>query len=153
MSLWKNSPKCSPTHFCQHLCITVILWKKVAQNLAFLYNFQKTAQSISNSIAQYTKIRPIWSLCPQPPWLSTQDRVWKFQAIHESAEGRGPFLTSPLAPRGESCLLCSPLRSSPGVNTLYCLEEWRGEQGITSPVGYKNSPPGDNFAPAVKVCP
>jgi hypothetical protein len=45
-----------------------------------------------------------------------------------------------------------------GVNTLYCLEEWRGEQRI--------SPPGDNFTPrgqihpwgttlplGVKVCP
>jgi hypothetical protein len=32
---------------------------------------------------------------------------------------------------------CSPLCSPPGVNTLYCLEEWRGEQRI--------SPPGDNF--------
>jgi hypothetical protein len=30
-------------------------------------------------------------------------------------------------------------RDSPGVNTLYCLEESRGEQRI--------SPPGDNFAP------
>jgi hypothetical protein len=28
---------------------------------------------------------------------------------------------------------------TPGVNTLYCSEEWRGEQRI--------SPPGDNFAP------
>jgi hypothetical protein len=28
--------------------------------------------------------------------------------------------------RGE----CSPLRSPPGVNSLYCLEEWRGEQRI-----------------------
>jgi hypothetical protein len=28
---------------------------------------------------------------------------------------------------------------TPRVNTLYCLEEWRGEQRI--------SPPGDNFTP------
>jgi hypothetical protein len=34
---------------------------------------------------------------------------------------------------------CSPLHSPPGVNTLYCLEEWRGKQRI--------SPPGDNFTP------
>jgi hypothetical protein len=38
-------------------------------------------------------------------------------------------------PEGE----CSPLRSSPGVNTLHCLEVWRGKQRI--------SPPGDNFTP------
>jgi hypothetical protein len=64
---------------------------------------------------------------------------------------RGPFLTSPrahrvnLAPRGEIGPLgdCSPLCSPPGVNTLHCLEEWRGEQRI--------SPLGDNFAPGVKV--
>jgi hypothetical protein len=42
------------------------------------------------------------------------------------------------------------------VNTLYCLEEWRGEK-IISPPGDKftprgqNSPLGDNFAPGVKV--
>jgi hypothetical protein len=34
---------------------------------------------------------------------------------------------------------CSPLCSPPGVNTLYCLEEWRVEPRI--------SPPGDNFSP------
>jgi hypothetical protein len=31
------------------------------------------------------------------------------------------------------------------VNTLYCLEEWRGEQRI--------SPPGDNFNPRGKIHP
>jgi hypothetical protein len=31
------------------------------------------------------------------------------------------------------------------VNTLYCLEEWRGEQRI--------SPPGDNFTPGDKIHP
>jgi hypothetical protein len=54
----------------------------------------------------------------------------------------GPFLTSPLAPgdnfapRGELCPQgwSSPLRSPAGVNTLYCLEEWRGEQRISSPL-------------------
>jgi hypothetical protein len=40
---------------------------------------------------------------------------------------------------------CSPLRSPPGVNTLYCLEEQRGEQRI--------SPPGDNFTARVKIHP
>jgi hypothetical protein len=46
-----------------------------------------------------------------------------------------------LAHRGELCPLgeCSPLCSPPGVNTLYCLEEWRAEQRI--------SPPGDNLTP------
>jgi hypothetical protein len=49
----------------------------------------------------------------------------------------GPFLTSPLAPRGEICLL--------GVNTLYCLEECRGEhpQGTNSPLGSKFAPRGE----------
>jgi hypothetical protein len=52
----------------------------------------------------------------------------------------GPQGTN-FTPRGELCPLgkCSPLRSPPGVNTHYCLEEWRGEQRI--------SPPGDNFTP------
>jgi hypothetical protein len=40
-----------------------------------------------------------------------------------------------LSPRGNVQYLCSP----PGVNTLYGLEEWRGEQRI--------SPLGDNFTP------
>jgi hypothetical protein len=53
--------------------------------------------------------------------------------------------TSPLgvylAPRGLICPLeeCSPLRSPLGVNTLYCLDEWRGEHRIL--------PPGDNITP------
>jgi hypothetical protein len=38
-----------------------------------------------------------------------------------------------LSPRGE----VHPFVHPPRVNTLYCLEEWRGEQRI--------SPPGDNF--------
>jgi hypothetical protein len=49
---------------------------------------------------------------------------------------------------------CSPLRSPPGVNTLYCLEEWRGEQRISPSVDtftprgeFKNGPlsPGDEI--------
>jgi hypothetical protein len=57
-------------------------------------------------------------------------------------------------PQGE----CSPHCSPPGVNTLYCLEEWRGEQRISplrdnfTPSG-KNSHLGDNFSPGVKICP
>jgi hypothetical protein len=50
-------------------------------------------------------------------------------------------------PRGEFCPQgwtlcpkeCPSLRSPLGVNTLYCLEEYRGEQRI--------SPLGDNFTP------
>jgi hypothetical protein len=58
-----------------------------------------------------------------------------------STEARGPFLTSPLAPRGEICPLGGmfTLLFTPGVNTLYCLEEWRGKQTI--------SLPGDNITP------
>jgi hypothetical protein len=57
---------------------------------------------------------------------------------------RGPNLTSLLAPRGEICPLHrwsvhSFVHPHPGVNTLYCLEEWMGEQRI--------SLPGDNFTP------
>jgi hypothetical protein len=49
-----------------------------------------------------------------------------------------------------------PLRSAPGVNTLDCLEEWRGKQRI-SPPGDKlypwgiTSPLGSKFAPRGKV--
>jgi hypothetical protein len=45
---------------------------------------------------------------------------------------------------------------TPGVNTLYCSEEWRGEQRI-SPPGDKihpwgtTSPPGSKFAPRGEV--
>jgi hypothetical protein len=40
---------------------------------------------------------------------------------------------------------CSPLPKPPGVNTLKCLEEWRGEQrispqGITATLGDKIHP-------------
>jgi hypothetical protein len=40
------------------------------------------------------------------------------------------LLTSPLVPSGEICSLgeWSSLCSTQGVNTLHCLEEWRGEQ-------------------------
>jgi hypothetical protein len=61
-----------------------------------------------------------------------------------------------LAHRGELCLIGGmfTLLFTPGENTLYCLEEWTGEQRI--------SPLGDNFTPMyrgqsslleVKVCP
>jgi hypothetical protein len=44
------------------------------------------------------------------------------------------------------------------VNTLYCFEEWKGEQ-IISPTGDnftprgQNSPLGDNFTPGSKFAP
>jgi hypothetical protein len=71
-------------------------------------------------------------------------------------------ITSPLAvnlaPRGEIWPLgeCSPLCSPPGVNTLYCLEEWRGKHRISPPWDNftprgQNSPLGDKFAPGVKL--
>jgi hypothetical protein len=39
----------------------------------------------------------------------------------------------------------APLYSPPGVNTIFCLEEWRGKQRI--------SPPGDNFTPGGQLRP
>jgi hypothetical protein len=65
---------------------------------------------------------------------------------------RGDFtLGVKLAPRGEICYLGGMFIPS-FTPTLYCLEEWRGEQRI--------SLPGDNFTPreqksplGVKVCP
>jgi hypothetical protein len=33
MSLRKNRPKCSPSHFCQNLNLEIDLWKKVTQNI------------------------------------------------------------------------------------------------------------------------
>jgi hypothetical protein len=79
---------------------------------------------------------------------------------------RGPFLSSSLAPRGalgpqgEICPLevkFTPL-FTPGVNTLYCLEEWRGKQRIspqeiTSPLGDKIHLRGTTSSLGVKVCP
>jgi hypothetical protein len=58
-----------------------------------------------------------------------------------------------LSPRGELCPLgeCLPLHSPPGVNTLYCLVEWRGEQWILHPGD--NFTPGDNFAPGGQSLP
>jgi hypothetical protein len=49
---------------------------------------------------------------------------------------RGEF-----SPQGWTLSPCSP----PGVNNLYSLEEWRGEQRI--------SPPGDNFTPRIQNSP
>jgi hypothetical protein len=48
---------------------------------------------------------------------------------------RGPFLTSAPASGGDICPLGGMVTPSftPGVNTLYCLEEWRGEQRISPP--------------------
>jgi hypothetical protein len=59
----------------------------------------------------------------------------------EVYEARGPFLTLPLSPRGEIRPLEGMFTPSftPGVNTLYSLEEWSGEQRI--------SPPGDKIPP------
>jgi hypothetical protein len=60
------------------------------------------------------------------------------------------FLTTWFAPRGEVCHY--GWTWPPGLNTLYCLEEWRGKQRI--------SPPGDKIhswrttSPlGVKICP
>jgi hypothetical protein len=54
----------------------------------------------------------------------------------------------------------SPLgaKFAPGVNTLYCLEEWRGKQIISPPMDNltprgQNSPLGDNFTPGGQVHP
>jgi hypothetical protein len=99
---------------------------------------------------------------------STSYNEQKFRAT------RGPFLTSPLAPRGELGPQgwnlsprgeVYPFVHPPGVNTLYCLEEWRDEQRI-SPPGVNTlycleewrgkqriSPPGDNFTPRGQIHP
>jgi hypothetical protein len=65
-----------------------------------------------------------------------------------------------VAPRGEICPQgeCSPLCSPPGVNALYCLEEWRGEHRLSPPGDNftswgQNSPLGDNFAPGGQSLP
>jgi hypothetical protein len=52
-----------------------------------------------------------------------------------------------IAPRGELCPLGRIFTPSfpPWVDTLYCLEEWRGEQ--------RSSPPGDNFTPRGQCSP
>jgi hypothetical protein len=58
-------------------------------------------------------------------------------------------------PLGEYSPLCSPPMYI-GLNTLHCLEEWRGEQSIFTPTGQLHtngttSPLGDNLAPGVKL--
>jgi hypothetical protein len=78
----------------------------------------------------------------------------------------GPFLTSPLAPRGEICPLGVKFTpSSTPRGKHYCLEEWRGEQrisppGATSPLPRgqihpwgTTSPLGDNFTPRGQIHP
>jgi hypothetical protein len=84
------------------------------------------------------------------------DQIWRFFDIYLvivslvqffwKLNYRGQFLTpgvkfAPrvnLAPRGNVHL-------PSGVNTLYCLEEWRGKKRI--------SPPGDNFTPRGQISP
>jgi hypothetical protein len=86
---------------------------------------------------------------------------------------RGPFLTSPLAPRGEICPLggmftpsftprdeCSLLfRRMEGTTENFTPRKYLHPQEISSPPGNiftprgQNSSLGDNFAPGVKVCP
>jgi hypothetical protein len=51
--------------------------------------------------------------------------------LHTYQKIQRAILNFTLAPRDEICYL--------GVNTLYCLEEWRGKQRISTP--------GDNFVP------
>jgi hypothetical protein len=51
--------------------------------------------------------------------------------LHTYQKIQRAILNFTLAPRDEICYL--------GVNTLYCLEEWRGKQRISTP--------GDNFIP------
>jgi hypothetical protein len=55
------------------------------------------------------------------------------------------YMVCPQGLKFASYLEFSPLRSPPGVNTLYCLEESRGDQRI--------SPPEDNFSPRVQSLP
>jgi hypothetical protein len=47
---------------------------------------------------------------------------------------RPVFYSISLSPGVNMYGACSPLRSPPGLNTLWCLEEWRGEQRIFTPV-------------------
>jgi hypothetical protein len=41
----KNCPNCSPSHYCQNYYITLLPWNKVAKNLGYFSNFEKTAES------------------------------------------------------------------------------------------------------------
>jgi hypothetical protein len=106
------------------------------------YVFPWTLKPIS--IGEMSKLKVSTSYCRQT-WL-----------IFRRREHWVPFLASPLAPRGElgpqgwnwsPSGNVHPFVHLKGMNTLYCFEEWRGEQRI--------SPPGDNFthAPGDKIHP
>jgi hypothetical protein len=55
MSLWKNRPKCSPTHFGQNQRKTSTVEEKVAQKWGLFLQLSK--------ICPWVNIRPIWSPC------------------------------------------------------------------------------------------
>jgi hypothetical protein len=64
MSLWKNSPKYSPAHFCPnylYICNFYVPLKKVAQKFWLLVQLKKYPKY---KITYWAKIRPIWS-----PWF------------------------------------------------------------------------------------
>jgi hypothetical protein len=48
---------------------------------------------------------------------------------------------------------CAPFCSPPGVNTLNCLEEWRGKQRISPPGDNITPPQGTKFTPVGQLCP
>jgi hypothetical protein len=92
--------------------------------------------------------------------FSRPDRLRAILNFTPGPQERTPPLGVNFAPRGEILPqggMFSPL-FTPGVNTLYVLEEWRGKQWISPPGGNftprgQNSPLGDNFAPGGQVCP
>jgi hypothetical protein len=86
------------------------------------------------------------------PFISKE--IYNLQASFDRrADAWGPFLTSPLAPRGKICPLGEMFTTSFAPRwTLYCLEEWRGEQRISSPTE-NFTPPGDKIHPGGQLRP
>jgi hypothetical protein len=93
-----------------------MLWRAARASIGFM---TKEARDIVEEYARYNVLfqRPVFNNTSLPPGVN-------------------------LAPRGELCLLPSGMFApsfTPGVNTLYSLEERRGDRGFSSL--------GDNFIP------
>jgi hypothetical protein len=71
MSLWKSCPKFSPTHFCHNYCITPTVERAALKCRPFVYVISNKLYK-NETIDNWAKIRPIWSLCslphPSPAW-------------------------------------------------------------------------------------
>jgi hypothetical protein len=89
MSLWKNRPKCSPTHFCVRINTSTFPWEKVPSQLGYFWNYKKFQSYRSpNGLEFAWSGHPVSSLCT---YIKVGPLLFVFQSKYEPTEPRKLF--------------------------------------------------------------